>query len=334
MTRFALQLFGAFQFWRDEQPIDKFRSDKVRALLAYLALSSGMPIRRVQLIELLWDGYTKQAARASLRTALHNLRELLAPLPLLETTHQTVRFVTNHPAWWCDVELVTELLTPTAQLDLTRQHTIETLVNQSFLPNFATVDSQPFQRWRQAQAEFYQAQFLPLRNQIASRLYQLARRLPVLPADDPLIGEIQQRILSPYPRLLTLLGNDEIYQLQLAVTVGQTLHRHFREGVRMISLTAPSALTEEQLAMTIGMRLGLTMNTSEPSADQLCRQLRQWQVLLIFGPLMESETTLTGLLVKLLQTAPAIRILVLARQRLRLQAEFVLVLPATPQPTA
>lgn len=334
MTRFALQLFGSFQLWSDEQPIDQFRSDKVRALLAYLALSEGKPIPRVQLLELLWDGYTKEAARASLRTALHNLRELLAPLSLLETTHQTVCFASNHPAWWCDVDLVNELLTPPVQLDRTRQRTIETLVNQAFLPAFATLDSQPFQVWRTAQAEFYQAQFLRLRNQLASGLYQLAQRLPILPATDPLVGEIQQRLLNPYPRLLTLLGNAERYQQQLAVTVGQLVYGHFREGVWVILLTEQNAVTEEQLATTIGKRLALTMDSSESAVIQLCRQLRQWQILLILGPVIERGTLLAGLLVKLLQAAPALRILVMAQQRLRLQAEFVVALPPTPQPIA
>lgn len=341
MTRFALQLFGAFQLWCDEQPIAGFRSDKVRALLAYLALSAGKPIRRLQLIELLWDGYTKTAARASLRTALHNLRELLAPLPLLETTHQTVRFVTDHPAWWCDVDLVTELLTTATPLDLARQRTIATLVNQSFLPDFEALDSQPFQQWRQAQATFYQAQFLRLHNQLDRRLYYLARQFPVLPTDEPLIEEIRQRILSPYPRLLTLLGNDDIYQLQLATAVGQTVYSHFRDGVWMISLAEENDqevyladATEEQLAIIMGKRLALTMSGSESAVAQLCQQLRQWQVLLIFGPLIGGETRLAGLLVKLLQAASALRILVMARQRLRLQAEFVLTVPAVPHPSA
>ena len=54
MTHLSLKLLGAFQAAIDGQPVDDFISDKVRALLAYLAVEAGKPHRRESLAALLW----------------------------------------------------------------------------------------------------------------------------------------------------------------------------------------------------------------------------------------------------------------------------------------
>jgi DNA-binding SARP family transcriptional activator len=76
----------------DGELLTEFRSDKARALLAYLPLEAGEPIRRNLLKALLSDGYDSKSASLSLRVALSNLSKILKPLNLLTVTRQTVQF--------------------------------------------------------------------------------------------------------------------------------------------------------------------------------------------------------------------------------------------------
>jgi hypothetical protein len=46
MPRLSISLLGTFQVLLDDQPVTSFESDKVRALLAYLAVESAQPHRR------------------------------------------------------------------------------------------------------------------------------------------------------------------------------------------------------------------------------------------------------------------------------------------------
>jgi len=93
MTELRMHLFGAFSVLRDGQPLHGFRSEKMRALLAYLVVESAQPQRRSQLAELLWHGYQPETAATSLRTALLNLRQCFAPLQCIQADRQMVQFV-------------------------------------------------------------------------------------------------------------------------------------------------------------------------------------------------------------------------------------------------
>lgn len=77
MSRVVLSLLGPFQALLDEQPLTGFRSDKSRALLAYLAAGSPRPYARRALAALLWPDCAEAVALTYLRGALANLRRLL-----------------------------------------------------------------------------------------------------------------------------------------------------------------------------------------------------------------------------------------------------------------
>jgi WD40 repeat protein len=145
-----LYLLGSFDATLDGQPLRAFRSDKTRALLAYLVLEGGKAVRRSQLATLLWDGYARESALSNLRMSLTNLRQLLAPLPLIRTSYQTVQFNTQHPDFWCDALLLErwEELTGAE-----RQGLLAALprdrVQQELLSGFETINSAPFQQWLQ-----------------------------------------------------------------------------------------------------------------------------------------------------------------------------------------
>ncbi|MCB0110875.1 MAG: hypothetical protein KDE53_33375, partial [Caldilineaceae bacterium] len=73
MTQFVFRFLGAYQVTADTTPVTDFHSDKVRALLAYLALEPHEHTRAA-LAALLWPEIGDQFARANLRNTLHRLR--------------------------------------------------------------------------------------------------------------------------------------------------------------------------------------------------------------------------------------------------------------------
>jgi predicted ATPase/DNA-binding SARP family transcriptional activator len=117
MARLALCLLGPLHLTLDDQTVSGLAYDKVRALLAYLALEA-RPHRREALAELLWPEQQAAAARTSLRVALTSLRRALADqtalTPLLLISRETVQL---NPAsdYTLDVTTFSDLLRGTAQ---------------------------------------------------------------------------------------------------------------------------------------------------------------------------------------------------------------------------
>ena len=109
MSRLDIHLVGPFRVSLDGQPVTGLESDKVRALLAYLAVEADQPHLREKLVGLLWPDQAEQAARANLRRALSNLRKVVeddpaiadvqASPPYLRITRQTVQFNSGSGAW-------------------------------------------------------------------------------------------------------------------------------------------------------------------------------------------------------------------------------------------
>ena len=77
MAALSLSLLGTVQIALDGKPITDFKSDKVRALLIYLAVEADRPHRRETLAALLWPEIPDRAARNNLRDALANLRHAI-----------------------------------------------------------------------------------------------------------------------------------------------------------------------------------------------------------------------------------------------------------------
>jgi DNA-binding SARP family transcriptional activator/predicted ATPase len=96
MARLTIRLLGPFHVTLDGKPITNFESNKVRALLACLAMEPHYPHSREMLAGLLWPDQPEQTARHNLRQALSNLRQALgdrdADPPFLHITRGTVQF--------------------------------------------------------------------------------------------------------------------------------------------------------------------------------------------------------------------------------------------------
>src|ERR1044072_8755691 len=113
MAHLGLALLGPPLITLDRRPATGFDYDKVRALLAYLAVEADRPHRRAALAGLLWPDQPEQAAHNSLRQALATLRRAIsdqaAPIPFLQITREAIQFnaASDHDL---DVTMFTALL--------------------------------------------------------------------------------------------------------------------------------------------------------------------------------------------------------------------------------
>ena len=189
MARLVLSLLGPFQATLDGEPLVGFRSDKVRALLAYLAVEADRPHSRDKLAGLLWSEWPDQDARNNLRYALSNLRLVIgdrthaddceATLPVLLISRQTIQFSGTSDSW-VDVTALTTLLetsTPTIQ----ELEEAVALYRGEFLEGFFIADSVPFEEWVLIKREQFRRQLLTVLCRLATtheRRGEYGRALP------------------------------------------------------------------------------------------------------------------------------------------------------------
>jgi DNA-binding SARP family transcriptional activator/predicted ATPase len=152
MAHLSLSLLGSFQVTLDGQPVTGFKSNKERALLAYLAVEADRPHRREALAGLLWPDWPDRDALSNLRYALSNLRQVIgdrsAEPPFLLITRDTLQFDRASDCW-LDVALLEEVVAagkaqPGALDQLERA---VALYRGSFLEGFSVSDSAGFEGW-------------------------------------------------------------------------------------------------------------------------------------------------------------------------------------------
>jgi predicted ATPase/DNA-binding SARP family transcriptional activator len=86
-----LTLFGGFSAHLNGNALTDFRSDKIRGLLAYLAVEADRPHRREVLATLFWGEMADSFAKRNLRQSLYRLKQsVVLPDSWLEATRQTV----------------------------------------------------------------------------------------------------------------------------------------------------------------------------------------------------------------------------------------------------
>ncbi|MBN1247839.1 MAG: tetratricopeptide repeat protein [Anaerolineae bacterium] len=154
MARLTVRLLGAFQVTLEGEPVDGFRSDKVRALLAYLCVASDGPHRREKLAGLLWPDSSESAARTNLRQALADLRQVIgdddAAPPFFHISRQTIQFNQGSNAW-VDVAAFAALTARPRTIE--RLEEAVALYRGEFLEGFSLPDSPPFEEWALLQRE-------------------------------------------------------------------------------------------------------------------------------------------------------------------------------------
>jgi DNA-binding SARP family transcriptional activator/predicted ATPase len=147
MAHLSLSLMGSFQVTLDGQPVTDFKSNKVRALLAYLAMEADRPHRRELLAGLLWPDWPDRDALSNLRYALSDLRRAIgdrtAKPPFLLITRDSLQF--NAASDYClDVAAFTDLTTLEDPSGLEKA---VALYKGCFLEGFSLGDSAAFEEW-------------------------------------------------------------------------------------------------------------------------------------------------------------------------------------------
>lgn len=178
MSRISIQLFGSFAVTYQQQHLQKFRSTKAAALLAYLAVEADHLHTRERLIALLWPSLTLKSARTNLRQVLYQLRTAIPQVtarngtenvPLLISDYHTVQL---NP----DADMTTDVTTFEQNIARVQRHshsdiadcepcsdslTIATeLFQGAFLSNLHVADSNTFEDWVLARREGLQRQLL------------------------------------------------------------------------------------------------------------------------------------------------------------------------------
>lgn len=157
MSRLTLSLLGSFEATLDNHALTKFRTNKVQALLIYLAVKAttrpATRYRREALMEFLWPGLPLKSAQENLRQTLYQLRKTIPelsakdnvePVPFLLTDRQ---FVQLNPAYHfeLDVAIFTGLLKGKA-LPKDLEQAVA-LYRGDFLADFYLPDSDEFEAW-------------------------------------------------------------------------------------------------------------------------------------------------------------------------------------------
>jgi WD40 repeat protein/DNA-binding SARP family transcriptional activator len=255
MARLKLTLLKSFQMTLAGRPVTRFRSVKVQALLAYLAVETDRPHSREALAGLLWPDHPEQAARRNLSQILLHLRQSIgapeAEPPYLLVTRQTIQFNPDSD-YWLDVTGFTYALQvcqshPHANLTYCQecmarlQQAVE-LYQGRFLAGFSLADSDLFEEWllltretlhRQAvEALGHLAEFYEWQADYHQGLRYAWRQMEL----EPLLEEAHQRLM----RLLALKG-----QRSAALTQFETCRRVLAEELGVEPTRETLALYEQ-----------------------------------------------------------------------------------------
>lgn len=176
MTPLVLNLLGAFSVTVSTAPQQgtAFATDKVRGLLAYLALEPAQAHRRETLAALFWPEISHQSALTNLRQTIHRLREGLDRLApgssdaLFVITHQTLQL--KPTAVTVDAIRFTTLLAESerhthadlaaCEACLARLGQANALYRGELLAGFGLGDAAPFEEWLLLRRELYHQQAL------------------------------------------------------------------------------------------------------------------------------------------------------------------------------
>ena len=145
------------------------------------------------------------------------------------------------------------------------------------------------------------------------------------------LAELLRLLASPTSRLVTLLGPGGVGKTRLALEAAAAAEPAFLNGVWLAQLAGvdnPAALP-----WSLADAVGLPLAGAEPPEVQLLNFLRHRELLLVldnFEPLIGKAAL--DLVWRILQQAPAVKLLITSRERLNLAAEWLVDLAGLPFP--
>ncbi|MDD2914372.1 MAG: AAA family ATPase [Gallionella sp.] len=171
-----LILLGGFDVRLNNMPVAGVSYNKMRALLAYLAVEREQTHNREALAELLWGGNDPVAARGNLRRAFSDLRKALE-LPtgkiLFSASKHTIRFI---PDFYIDALALTTAASSCTSLPntadcspcLAQMHSQTALYRGEFMAGFSLPDCPNFEDWLMMQRETLHRRALALLEQFSN----------------------------------------------------------------------------------------------------------------------------------------------------------------------
>ena len=143
------------------------------------------------------------------------------------------------------------------------------------------------------------------------------------------VAEVTVLLEDPACRLLTLIGPGGVGKTRLALQAAAEKIENFAHGVHFVSLAPLSSV--EFVVPCIADSLKFNFYSRKDPKIQLLDYLREKQMLLLLDN-FEHLLRGTGLISEILQNAPAVKLLVTSRERLALQAEWVVEVRAMTYP--
>ena len=294
MAHLSLSLLGSFEVTLDGQSVTGFKSNKERALLAYLAVEADRSHRREVLAGLLWPNWPDRDALNNLRYTLSDLRRVIgdhkAEPPFLLITRDTLQFNTASD-YWLDVKAFTER----AGADKAHPPAIEQLQQAiplyrgNFLEGFSVSDSAGFEEWALMTRERLARQMLSALHQLAATYEQLGeyeqaqscawRQIELEPSDETAHQQLM-RTLALGGQRSTALAQYEACRRLLAKELGvepaaetTRLYEHIRDG--KLKAPAPAPASPPDLTASLPLFLEEAAPQVEPLVFARERELAQ-----------------------------------------------------------
>ncbi len=147
------------------------------------------------------------------------------------------------------------------------------------------------------------------------------------------LAELTRLLADPSCRLLTLLGPGGVGKTRLAIQSAGQIAADFADGVHFVPLQ--SVETIDFLIAAITDAVHLPLSGPEAPRRQLLNYLRDKELLLLldnFEQLLSPAAAGPELITEILETAPAVKLLVTSRELLNLQYEWLYPVPGLPVP--
>ncbi len=280
MARLTIWLLGPPEIKLEGEPVTGLASNKVRALLFFLATEADrrrpetLAHRRESLAGLLWPDYPERSAHTNLSNALSHLRALLhdreAPSPNLTIDRETVQSDRSSDCW-VDVAAFVDLASrsdPSALQDAVALH------RGPFLEGFSLHDSPPFEQWALVTRERLQRQAMETLSRLAAlqerqgeyeRALAYARRQLEIEPWQEHAHQAVMRLLAQLGRRADALAQYEaccrVLKEELNVEPGPDtvhLYERIRGGYQTsdgeIGMPEPSRAQTEEPARTVAQR--------------------------------------------------------------------------------